>query len=189
MATNLIEEVQVAMAYPTLQKIDPNTDVVKEDNHTPDEHTFSQAAIPAILTGMYKYVQTEQGATDYMLLSSRTNWMEVLYANHRKDAIQAIASYAKQSSEDPLTKMNAIANKACEIVQHHVGNTATVQELQQYFKAQKNDILLYLPTALNIGELLNDAMLDDTVNKMEGPISSLVQSIGNAFASPIKPNE
>jgi hypothetical protein len=43
---------------------------------------------------------------------------------------------------------------------------------------------MYLPAALQIGVLLNDDTLDDATNKMEGPISSLMQKIGAAFSNP-----
>ena len=187
MAQNILVQLQEALGYPALLKIDPNTDVVKENNENTSEDAFSQAAIPAILTGMYKYVQSEAGATDFLTTQNRPNWMEVLFATHKKEAIQTIAAYAKQSNEDPLAKMNTIANKASELILLQIGD-ATVDNLRQYFKSQKAEILLYLPTALGIGELLNDAMLDDTINRMEGPITNLMQSIGNVFNTPIKPS-
>jgi len=57
MSINLLEIVQKNLGYPTLQKIDPNTQVVVADDKKPDEDKFSQAAIPAVLAAFYKYVQ------------------------------------------------------------------------------------------------------------------------------------
>ena len=42
-----------------------------------------------------------------------------------------------------------------------------------------------MPAALNMGELLHDNTLDDNTNKMEGPVSSLIQRIGSAFSTPV----
>ena len=38
---------------------------------------------------------------------------------------------------------------------------------------------------LHMGELLHDNTLDDNTNKMEGPVSSLLKSIGSAFSTPV----
>lgn len=51
------------------------------------------------------------------------------------------------------------------------------------------DILLYLLPILQMGVLLHDNTLDDKTNKMEGPISSLINSIGNAFSTPVTEEE
>ena len=65
-----------------------------------------------------------------------------------------------------------------QVVKNILGADASIKEVKTYFSGQKNNILLYLPAVLNIGELLNDSTLDDKTNKMEGPLSSLMQNIG-----------
>jgi copper chaperone CopZ len=97
--------------------------------------------------------------------------------------IQTIASYAKQSAEDPVAKMNTIAIETAKVVKEQLPEAAGIKEVKAFFKDQKTNILLYLPADLNMGELLHDNTLDDNTNKMEGPISSLMQSIGAAFST------
>jgi hypothetical protein len=58
-----------------------------------------------------------------------------------------------------------------------------------FFSNQRNNILLYLPAELKMGELLHNDTLDDNTNKMEGPVSSLMQSIGSAFSNPVTGEE
>jgi hypothetical protein len=189
MSINLLETIQQNLGYPALQKIDPNTQQVVADDKTPDEDKFSQAAIPAVLTGLYKYVQSDEGATAFLRGDNSTNWVSKIFDDNKKEAVQTISSYAKQSNEDPIAKMNAIANEAVKVVKENLPAEATVKEVKTFFGNQKNTILLYLPAALNMGELLHDSTLDDKTNKMEGPISSLVQNIGNAFSSPVADEE
>jgi hypothetical protein len=55
--------------------------------------------------------------------------------------------------------------------------------VKDYFINQKNDILLYLLPILKMGDLLHDNTLDDGTNKMEGPISSLMHSLGSTFTN------
>ena len=47
---------------------------------------------------------------------------------------------------------------------------------------QRHNIWAYLPPVLQLGELLNDNAMDGQTNKMEGPISSLMLSIGNTLS-------
>ncbi len=181
---NLLEKVQQNLGYPALQKIDLSTDKIIEDTATPAEDKFSQAAIPAVLTALYKYVQTDEGATAVLNGNDDTKWITKIFDEHKKDAIQIISSYAKQSSENPLDKMYRIANEAVKIAKESIGESGTILDVKIFFAAQKNDILLYLLPTLKIGELLNDNTLDDDTNKMEGPISSLMHSLGNVFTNP-----
>jgi hypothetical protein len=185
MSINLLETVQQNLGYPALQKIDPNTQQVVIDEKTPEEHKFSQAAIPAVLTGLYKYVQSDAGAEDFLRGDNSSNWVTKIFDENKKEAIQKISSYAKQSNQDPVTKMNTIADEAVKVVKENLSDDAGIKEVKVFFKSQQNHILLYLPAELNMGELLHDSTLDDKTNKMEGPVSSLMQSIGNAFSSPV----
>lgn len=188
MSLNLIEAVQQNLGYPVLQKIDSNTQQVII-NQKPEEDKFSQAAIPAILTGLYSYVQTDEGAKDVLLKNNSANWLSRIFDENKKEVIETISSYANQSVADPLEKLNAIASEAVKIVNEQLHPDATIKDVKIFFSHQKNTILLYLPAALNIGALLNDDTLDDNTNKMEGPISNIMHSIGNAFTNPVTDDE
>ncbi len=189
MSINLLETVQQNLGYPALHKIDPNTQQVTADDKTPGEDKFSQAAIPAVLTGLYKYVQSDEGAAEFLKADHSMNWVGKIFDDNRKEAIQTILAYAKQSDEEPLTKMNAIANEAVKVVKENLPAEAGIKDVKVFFSNQRNHILLYLPAALNMGELLHDTTLDDNTNKMEGPVSSLMQSIGSAFTNPVTAEE
>jgi hypothetical protein len=181
---NLLEKVQQNLGYPALQKIDLSTDKIIDDNATPDEDKFSQAAIPAVLSALYKYVLTDEGAKEVLNGNNETKWIAKIFDEHKKDAIEIISSYSKQSNENPLDKMHTIANEAVKITKEHVGDNGTIMDVKLFFKQQKNEILLYLLPNLKMGELLNDNTLDDNTNKMEGPISSLMHTLGNLFVNP-----
>ncbi len=185
MSINLLETVQKNLNYPPLQKIDPNTQRVVIDASTPDEDKFSQAAIPAVLTALYRFVQSDEGAETFLRGDNSTNWVSKIFDDHKKEAVQTISAYALQSKADPIAKMNAIANETVNVVKAQLPAAAGIKDLKLFFNNQRNTILLYLPAALNMGDLLHDETLDDNTNKMEGPISSLMQSIGNAFSKPV----
>lgn len=189
MSVNLLETVQKNLGYPALQKVDPNTQAVMADAATEGSDKFSQAAIPAIVTGLYKYAQSDEGANDILVNKNTANWVSKIFDENRKAAVQTISSYAKQPGEDPIARMNAIANEAVKITKESLPDGATIKDVKIFFTDQINHILLYLPAELNMGELLHDNTLDDNTHKMEGPISSLMKMIGGAFSNPVTGEE
>jgi hypothetical protein len=189
MAINLLETVQKNLGYPALQKIDPNTQVVKEDDKTPDEDKFSQAAIPAILTAFYKYVQTDDGAADFLRGDYSTDWVNKIFQDNKRDVVKTISSYSMQSGAEPVARMNDIADETVRVTKENLSADTGIKDVKLFFSGQRNNILLYLPAALHMGDLLHDDTLDDNTNKMEGPISSLMHSIGSAFSKPVTDDE
>lgn len=189
MSVNLIKTIQENLGFPPLKKIDPNTEQPATDKEEFTANKFSQAAIPAVLTGLYRYVQSDEGADEFLNGDSTANWVSKIFDDNSKEAIQTISAYARQCNEDPLAKMNAIANEAIKVAKENLAADAGIKEVKLFFSDQKNNILLYLPAELRMGELLHDNTLDDNTNKMEGPISSLMQSIGSAFSKPVTGDE
>lgn len=189
MSVNLIKTIQENLGFPPLNKIDPVTEQPATDKDEVVANKFSQAAIPAVLTGLYRYVQTDEGAAAFLNGDITTNWIGKIFDDNRKEAIQTISAYAQQSNEDPVAKMNAIANEAVKVAKENLITDAGIKEVKLFFSDQKINILLYLPAELKMGELLHDNTLDDNTNKMEGPISSLMQSIGSAFSKPVTGDE
>ncbi|HMJ48065.1 MAG TPA: hypothetical protein VK498_12095 [Ferruginibacter sp.] len=189
MSINLLETVQKNLGFPTLKKIDPNTQEVKRDEKTAAEDKFSQAAIPAVLTALYRYVQSDEGATAFLSGDHSSSWVGRIFDNHSHEAVQTISEYAKECNLDPVAKINAIANETVKVVKENLAAGTGIKEVKDFFSNQRNNILLYLPPALNMGKLLDDDTLDDNTNKMEGPVSSLIKSIGNAFSNPVTGEE
>ncbi len=184
MSINLIEAIQKNLHYPPLQKIDPNTQEVVAGDSKPNEHRFSQAAIPAVLTGLYEYTTTDEGAENILRGDISTNWVSIIFEDIQNEVVQKIASYSFQSIEGSLKRMNDIANEAIRLLRENIKPEGNMMDVKTFMSAQTNTILLYLPEALHMGALLHDTTLDDNTNKMEGPISSLMHKIGSAFSNP-----
>ena len=189
MSVNLIKTIQENLGYAPLKKIDPNTEQPAAGNDEDAANKFSQAAIPAVCAGLYRFVQTDEGAAEFLNIKDSNNWTGKIFDDNRKEAIQKISAYAQQSNEDPVAKMNEIANEAVKAAKQNLPANAGIKEVKDFFSGQVKDIVLYLPAELKMGELLHDNTLDDNTNKMEGPISSLMQSIGSAFSNPVTGDE
>jgi hypothetical protein len=189
MSVDLLETIQQNSGYPPLQKVDPNTQLVTTDENKLAEDKFSQAAIPAVLTGLYRYVQTDEGAEEILQVANSSVWINKFFDADKKAVVQTISDYSSQSYEETEIHMNAIANEAVKLVKKNLTGNGDIKEVKLFLSDQKNHILLYLLPVLNMGQLLHDNTLDDNTNKMEGPVSSLMQNIGSIFSTPVSGEE
>lgn len=183
MSINLLETLQTQLGYPALQKIDPNTQMVKEDEHTPNEHQFSQAAIPAVLIALYNYSATDVGAE--MILNKQVvpAWSDLIFTDNKELVVQHIAAYANYTTENTTAKLNSIAATAISIIHTELPAKAGKQDVKKFMHGQRDHILPFLPAALQMGKMLHNNTLDDQTNKMEGPASSMVQALGGSFSA------
>jgi vacuolar-type H+-ATPase subunit H len=186
MSQNLIEKVQQNLGYPPLQKMDPNTDEAK--NHKPVD-AFPQAVLSAVLTALYRYVQSDEGAENFLRIANATDWADEIFDEHKDEAIENIADYANQAEAEVESETSVIVNETKAVVKGSLGDNATIKDVKNFFTNERNNIVAYLPPALHMGDWLNDTALDDNTNKMEGPISSLMHSIGNVFSNPVTKDE
>lgn len=184
MSINLLETVQQNLHYPPLQKIDPSTQQVANEVSELGEDRFSQVAIPAVLTGLYKFSATDEGAREILKADYTTNWVNKIFDESNRQVIQDIAIHLNKSKEVAVEQMNGIADEAIKLTHENLPKEATEKDVMQFFSNQLTTFLPYLPADLHIGNALNDTSLDDNIHKMEGPISSLMHSIGNVFSTP-----
>jgi hypothetical protein len=182
----LAEAIQQHFGYPSLLKVDPNTQHVVQDSSAHAEHKFSQAAIPSVLIGLYKYTLTDIGAQAVLSGGNSSNWAKEIFPGYNDEVIKRIAHYSGESTEDTGEKVNEIAAKAVEIVRNNAAPKNDLLTVKNFMAAQRTNILPYLPAALHIGELVQDPTIDDKTNKMEGPISSFMHAVGDAFSTPDK---
>ena len=184
MSINLLEKVQQNLHYPPVQKIDATTQQVNNDVSDAGEDRFSQVAIPSVLTGLYKFSATDEGAREILKGDFTTNWVDKIFDNSNRQVIEDIATNLNKPKDVAVEQMNAIADEAIKLVHENLPEGATEKDVMQFFSNQVNNFLPFLPASLHMGEALNDTTLDDNTNKMQGPISSLMHTIGNAFSTP-----
>ena len=178
MSINLIQSIKKNLGYAELKKIDPNTQQPIADGK--EEDKLNQAAIPAVLIVLYKYTRTDTGAQQVMTSSLTNNWLDVMLGDDTADAIIRVSKYSDISEVNAAERMELIAKQAVGLIRE--SNPVSVKDVKNIVAAERNNILLYLPPSLHMGDLLNDDTLDDNITKMEGPISSLVSAISNAFS-------
>lgn len=182
MSKNLLEALQIKLKYPVLQKIDPNTQEVKGDGSASFKYPFSQAAIPAVLTALYQYSRSDEGADKILQVAAFANWTDVIFSDNKETIIQRIKEYCSYSGKDAESELDLIAATALVIIKENLPLHASKHDVRKFLSGQRSNILLYLPAALQMGEMLHENTFDDRTNKMEGPVSSLMHVIGRQFS-------
>ena len=182
MATTLIETIQKNLGYPELCKVDPNTQAVKDTSEAHSSANLGQAAIPAVLIGLYKYGNTDTGAEDILRGNMSTNWLDLFFTDTKSEVISKVASYAGGEESNISQKMEEIAKEAIRVIHENTPEKATFSDVKTYVAQQRSSILVYLPAELQISNVINDNTLDDRTNKMEGPISNSMHFIEKVFS-------
>ena len=183
MSINLLETVQQHLGYGTLLKIDPNTQQVIKGENIPAEDRLGQAAIPAVLTGLYMYVQSDAGADDILQNDVPANLVSKIFNSNKHKAVQAVAAYGLVDIEQAERSMNAVAEEAVKLLKTQMADKADAKDIRAFLDGQRNNILLHLPSDMQIGAILGDNNLDDNTYKMDGGISGLIQNIGALFST------
>lgn len=182
MITNIVETVQKNLGYPPLQKVDPNSQEVKHSEERSSPEKLAQSAITAVLAGLVKFGRSDIGANYLVSGGTKQNWLELIFAGKRSEAVDKVAHYSNTSVPETTEHMQKIANEAVKLIHDSIGNKETPEKIKTYMKGQRHNILLYLPAAMQLGDLLNDDTLDDRTNKMEGPISNFMHTIENKLS-------
>jgi len=182
MITNIVEAVQKNLGYPALQKVDPNSQEVKDITSRSSMEKLAQSAIPAVLAGLVKFTRSDNGAGSILSDGTEQNWLEQIYESKQSEAVDKVAHYSNTPVKETSDHMQKIALEAVKLIHESVGEKPTGEKIKTYMSGQRHNILLYLPAAMQLGDLLNDDSLDDRTNKMEGPISNMMHNIENKLS-------
>jgi len=183
MAFNIIESIQKSLGYPELQKIDPNTQEVKNPGNISPQDYLRQAAIPAVLTGIYKFTRTEEGNAEILKGELKGILLSLIFGNTKDEVVEKVSRYTGNSVEYTSGKMEDIARGAVTVIREHLKNEPSSASVKDLLTAQRHNILVYLPASLQLGDILKDETLDDRTNKMEGPVSGVMHTIGQVFSA------
>jgi hypothetical protein len=176
MATSLVETIQKNLGYPPLCKVDPNIQEPKEKSAADSSQKLAQAAIPATLTALYKLTRTDEGCRKIIANDGNTDWLAAIFEGRENVAVDKVARYAGTTELEADSALENIADEAVRILKSSA-NQRTPDGLRTYMEGQRHNILVHLPPAMQMGDMLNDEALDDRTNKMEGPVSGFMHKI------------
>jgi hypothetical protein len=180
MAISIVEEVQTRLQFPPLKKIDPNAQS-KEEVTEVIHYPVTQTAVITVLAALYKITRTKEGC-EKLFNDKAGNWLEDVYGENLATTIDRVAEYsgAEKPEVEKLIKLSA--DVSIIILQEQFANNVIIDAVMSFMSGQRDNILVFLPGPLQLGEMLHDDTLDDNTNKMEGPVSSLMHKIENIFS-------
>lgn len=184
MQLNLVKALQEYLGT-NINKMDPNTQDLKEEEFAHRYDKLAQAGIPAVLTILYKYAHTPDGATDLLYREANDHIMSDILGNSYSEIVSKVAEYASFSENYTSTVLDSLSLEAIRLLRENSkGDPAKVQQL---LADQRHEIFTHLPASIQMGKTLDDTTIDDRTNKMEGPVSNFLHAIENIFASsPVK---
>ena len=175
---NLPQQLQEYLKYPILQLINVNTSLPEDEKKF---DALSQSVLVTFLAGLYKITRSKESAALVNKESNGGQLLSVIFND--EEEMNTIANYSYQPISIVKLKVAEVANGYLAFMQQlPVEETQKEDYLQNLMSDQRHEILRYVPVGLKLGELLNDGSLEDNTNKMEGPISSLMHKIENAFS-------
>jgi len=181
---NLSQDVQEFLNYPALQKIDPTTGLPENENLY---DIVSQSVLVIFFTGLYHVIRTKEAAAELLELQNAKEVLDQIFRNNAAAVLTSISEFTKKDDNYIHTKLNEVANGFLQVIQQSDYAAAIQKEkgLEHLLSSEMQKILLFLPPGLKTGELFNHETIDDNTNKMEGPVSSLMNKIGDAFSGDI----
>jgi hypothetical protein len=177
---NLVDTIQKNLQYPPLKKVDPNTQDIKHKFEETEVEKIGQAAIPAVLTGLYMLSRNDEGCLKIMNTVDSANALTVIFQDHEAEVIQRVTHYTGLTANQAKSHLESIADESLRVVNEIAAGSC--EKLKHYMNDQRHNILVCLPAALTIGDFLKDEHLDDKTNKMEGPVSNFIHRIENLLS-------
>ena len=182
MAASIIEKVQTNLGLSPVQKVDRNIQEVKDKESHSQVVNLSQAALPAVMAGLFKITRTEDGTMDLVKSTAPADCLREIFHGHDTEAVAKVARYANVSEEVAREAMNDIAAESVKVLREEAGEDPSYEKVEHYMNRQRHEILVHLPAALQMGQLLEDDTMDDRTNKMEGPVSTFMNKLGDNLA-------
>jgi hypothetical protein len=178
---NIIETVQKNLGFTTLNKIDPNTQEVVDQDAVMGNSALAQAGIPAVLLGIYNNL--EQNPDLSFLNVEEGKKLERIFGKSVVIVVKKITDYSKIPDKHSLQELEHIASESMRVVKEKIGDEASETEIRHFVAKNRKDTLLYLPPSLDLGTILQNNNLDDRTGKMEGPISNMTHKLEKIFSN------
>ena len=181
MAIQLMEAVQKRLGLPPLVKITP--DKAEAQQQLP-KAPFHQIALVAVVAGLYKITRTDTGCAHLLLSGKTINWlqMEEAFGEHFQEVVSAVSAYGVSDTAATEGLMRKAADACLLILHEELAGKINTTSIRDFMSSQRHDILVYVPTDLKLGKIVNDNVWDDQTNHMEGPVSSFMHKIENLFS-------
>ena len=175
---NIIEAVQKNLGFSGLKKIDPNLQA-STDHIEMGNNALAQAAIPAILLGIYNNL--EQNPDLAILDIQEGKKFKRIFGATSEIVEKRIVAYSKIEDKNSSQELEHMTAESMRVIKEKIGEGANESSIRNFISKNKRDALMFLPPSLDLGTILKNDNLDDRTGKMEGPISGLTRRLEEIF--------
>ena len=119
---------------------------------------------------------------DLVKTPEQADCLREIFRGQDAEAVAKVARYANVSEEVAREAMSEIAGESVKVLREEAGDDPHYEKVEHYMNRQRHEILVHLPAALQMGQLLEDDTMDDRTNKMEGPVSTFMNKLGDNLA-------
>jgi hypothetical protein len=177
---HIVQTIQKNLGFSSLEKIDPNTQLVPGSEHLLGNNALAQAAIPAILLGIFNCLEQNPNL-DSLSAAPSSELMEWIFGKSAATVTEQISVYSKVRDKHILQELEHIASESVRVVKENLGVNPSENTIRRFVAENKREVLLYLPPSLELGTIVKNNNLDDRTGKMEGPVSSFMHRLENTF--------
>lgn len=183
MAINLIIAVQQHLKLPEIHKVIPeshNQDQIQEAQNI----SISQVALVCVTAALYKITRTTEGCVKLLLSGKNDKWLSLgeAYGERLSFVYEKVGEYGIADHKAIECLFQDIANACLLVIHETLAHNISTESVKALIGDQRHSILMYKPVELDFRLMLNDSVLDDQTNKMEGPVSNLMHKIENLFS-------
>ncbi|MEO7924437.1 MAG: hypothetical protein ABIR30_12225 [Chitinophagaceae bacterium] len=134
MTINLVERIQQNLQYHPLKKVDPNIQEVKDKEVDATVDQLAQAAIPAVLTGLYKLSRNDEGSLRILRSLQSDDSLVVLFEGKELQLVESVARYAAVSENQAESHLENIADESIKLVKEVIGSEASPQKTKTVYE-------------------------------------------------------
>ncbi|MFC4263006.1 hypothetical protein ACFOWM_08965 [Ferruginibacter yonginensis] len=182
MSINIVNQLVENLHLAPLQKIDPTTEKVVDHNTENTESALTQAIVPTVVAGIYDSAKSEVGLAVLASDATSSDWLTLLFGEQAPTLKARLAAYTATTETIAEKVFDTVAKEAVAILRNAAKGNDMRTAIRDIAGAQKPFFMSYLPTSLHVGQLLGDTSLDDSTNKMEGPVSSFLHKLESALS-------
>ena len=179
---HIVQVIQKNLGFNSLEKIDPNTQQVPGKDQLMGNNAMAQAAIPAILLGIFNHLEQDP-ELDSLFLNQPASLLDKIFGKSADILVTRIEEYSKIQDKHIVQELEHIASESVRVIHESLGDNPSENSIRRFVSSNKQETLLYLPPSLELGTILHNNGLDDRTGKMEGPVSSFLHKVEKSFYS------
>ena len=117
---HIVQIIQKNLGFSSLEKIDPNTQQVPGNEHLLGNNALAQAAIPAILLGVFNRLE-QNPDTEPLSSIPPSGLLEWIFGKSAGSVTEQIATYSKVRDKHILQELEHIASESVRVVKESLG--------------------------------------------------------------------